>query len=166
MMENDDRVLVSSGRRAKPSMANLNVYGPKESNGTDHQKKNRSSGNKQKDSDKPKDFFYREEVHELQSDNLIDDHTAVPYDEFSNGVEKIVMSDEDDEFINPVQVDTTDTEPVDTALDGFGNRQIKRQTESAAASMAMPDKTDMADDIVNSDAEDVLAGAINGNMHP
>lgn len=166
MMEDDDRVLVSSGRRAKPSMANLNVYGPKDSNGTDHQKKNRSSGNKQKDSDKPKDFFYREEVHELQSDNLIDDHTAVPYDEFSNGVEKIVMSDEDDEFINPVQVDTTDTEPVDTALDGFGNRQIKRQTESAAASMAMPDKTDMADDIVNSDAEDVLAGAINGNMHP
>ena len=104
--------------------------GPKDSNGT-YQKKNRSSGNKQKDSDKPKDFFYREEVHELQSDNLIDDHTAVPYDEFSNGVEKIVMSDEDDEFINPVQVDTTDTEPVDTALDGFRNRQIKRQTESA-----------------------------------
>ena len=203
--ENEENTKRYSGSRAKPSMANLNVYESKNAGGVSR-KTNRTSDNRPEASDAPRDFFYREDVHELQSDNMFDDTPSSSYDEFSNDVEKIVMSDDDGEYINPVQIDTAESGATVTTVDRFRDRRaqkkIERKTirseserkdsqddisvssmsdgitedqsymdddilnnmsESAASGTGISDKMD---DSIHHDAEDVLAGAINGNMHP
>lgn len=173
--EDEDRESVSAGRRAKPSMANLNVYKTKVNTDKNKTEYNPSDGGKNKN-EKPKDFFYREDVHELQSDDLFSDRTASPYDEFSNDVEKIVMSDEE-EYINPVQVDRGTDDNLDRRT--VHNRRNSGRMETVktleepekiisdtVAASAVMDKTMIRKDIPDGDSEDILAGAINGNMHP
>lgn len=173
--EDEDRESVSAGRRAKPSMANLNVYKTKVNTDKNKTEYNPSDGGKNKN-EKPKDFFYREDVHELQSDDLFSDRTASPYDEFSNDVEKIVMSDEEG-YINPVQVDRGTDDNLDRRT--VHNRRNPGRMETVktleepekiisdtVAASAVMDKTMIREDIQDGDPEDILAGAINGNVHP
>ena len=173
--EDEDRERVPAGRRAKPSMANLNVYQTKGKTDKNKTEYNPSDNSKNK-IEKPKDFFYREDVHELQSDDLFSDRTAAPYDEFSNDVEKIVMSDEE-EYINPVQVDRGADDNPDRRV--VNNRRKPRRVETVktleepeksisdtVAASAVMDKPMIQEDIPSDDSEDILAGAINGNMHP
>ena len=89
------------------------------------------------------------------------------YDEFNNDIEKIVMTDRE-EIVNPVQIDRED--PVHKPVRKLA--PVKRRKPVVVTpeepKLAAVD-TDMEDAEILSftdDAEDVLAGAVNGNMHP
>ena len=178
---------VEDRRRAKPSMANLNVYESGHGRGSKPQdtqdaKKEKKTSVPERNTDAPRDFFYNQDVHELKAD-LSDNYTeSDPYDEFNNDIEKIVMADSD-EFLNPVQVeDETSYEPhyIEPAKNESRERKtVHRERRKASGSDARPAVSDQyADEMpavnelpatnempAESD-EDVLAGAVNGNMHP
>ena len=137
-------------RRVRPSMANLNVYSSDNSKGdrasdrtaATQVKPRKTKTQKDVQREPARDFFAMEDVHELTPGA---DAVDMSYDEFNNDIEKIVMTDSE-EIVNPVQIDREKPVQKPVAVD-----------------------TDMEDAEILSfadDAEDVLAGAVNGNMHP
>ena len=159
-------------RRVRPSMANLNVYSSdksKDDRASDRTaatqvKPRKTKPQKNVEREPARDFFAMEDVHELTpGDGAVD----MSYDEFNNDIEKIVMTDRE-EIVNPVQIDRED--PVHKPV--RKHAPVKRRKPMVVTpeepKLAAVD-TDMEDAEILSftdDAEDVLAGAVNGNMHP
>ena len=163
-------------RKARSSMSSLNVYNTK--NG-----KNDKNG--KTEADKPKDFFL-EDVHEIKADGAGSIYgDVIPYESFNNDVEKIVMTN-DDEYINPVQVDEVSrtsgnsrketvkstgktrvrpVKPLEKTLLSTVDEKIE---ETAVTKLDNVGTGLSAQDIDAGceEQEDVLAGAVNGNMHP
>lgn len=232
--------------KPRPSMANLNVYKNRNSNRnsntngnrnedgnsygetaaagmdslTDHNTVNKKTAKKKtakkQKNDRPKDFFYREDVHELQSDPRFNKDISESYDKFSNDVEKIFMADEDDAYINPVRIDDhigggiddlesgniksndikadNDTADLNSRPNSRPNRSGKARSKTAVLrdknllqdisaqddhaqdiltqninkqdDLVQRDITEAANGMAVDDGEDILAGAINGNIHP
>lgn len=181
--------------RPRPSLANLDVYAndtdadsqgrmPEEAMKPKTRRDSRSRMRKIEPNQvvRPKDFFDKEEVHELTPNHMAREESD--FELFSNDVEKIVM--EDEEFVNPVQVDV----PRQKSREGHSENRRVRAEESAAAAKTddekqqrrlaalMPeddiaaskpqdDEAQMRERIYNREhEEDVLAGAVNGNIHP
>ena len=167
-------------RRAKPSMANLNVYESKKSSNDRQLHGGRKAPKEDISStqvnDVPRDFFYNQDVHELKADDSDNYSEQGSYDEFNNDIEKIVMADSD-EFLNPVQVEdetmseshyiepvkseTREEKPVHKGYRMNSDNEVKPVIDGQFVN-AMP----AANEISAESDEDVLAGAVNGNMHP
>lgn len=178
--ETEEAGNVDDERRAKPSMANLNVYESKKSSADRQLHGGRKAPKEDISStqvnDVPRDFFYNQDVHELKADDSDNYSEQGSYDEFNNDIEKIVMADSD-EFLNPVQVEdetmseshyiepvkseTREEKPVHKGYRMNSDNEVKPVIDGQFVN-AMP----AANEISAESDEDVLAGAVNGNMHP
>ncbi|MFR2168446.1 MAG: DNA translocase FtsK 4TM domain-containing protein [Coprococcus sp.] len=159
-------------RRVRPSMANLNVYSSDKSK--DDRASDRTAATQvkprktkiQKDVEREpaRDFFAMEDVHELTpGDGAVD----MSYDEFNNDIEKIVMTDRE-EIVNPVQIDREDPvhKPVRKPAPVKRRKPVVVTPEEPKLAAVDTDMEDAEILSFTDDAEDVLAGAVNGNMHP
>ena len=153
-------------------MANLNVYSSDKSK--DDRASDRTAATQvkprktkiQKDVEREpaRDFFAMEDVHELTpGDGAVD----MSYDEFNNDIEKIVMTDRE-EIVNPVQIDREDPvhKPVRKPAPVKRRKPVVVTPEEPKLAAVDTDMEDAEILSFTDDAEDVLAGAVNGNMHP
>lgn len=159
-------------RRVRPSMANLNVYSSdksKDDRASDRTaatqvKPRKTKTQKDVEREPARDFFAMEDVHELTpGDGAVD----MSYDEFNNDIEKIVMTDRE-EIVNPVQIDREDPvhKPVRKPAPVKRRKPVVVTPEEPKLAAVDTDMEDAEILSFTDDAEDVLAGAVNGNMHP
>ena len=147
-------------RRVRPSMANLNVYADDRRNVSERKTLPVSE---KADENRPKDFFANEDVHELMYMNDQGENGEYDtYENFHNDVEKIVMADSE-EYINPVQIDTA---PVKSRKSEIAATESMTTVNSSFDDQHATENDMVHDDINLPEEDDVLAGAINGNMHP
>ena len=135
----------------RTSLSNLTVYGSE----------NTTAATKEPAAESPRDFFAMEDVHEITADDTHSVNTVdMSYDEFNNDIEKIVMMDSE-EVVNPVQIDREN--PCAKKKARKKSASVKKTVE-----VVIPETVDNEPEpaTVFDDEEDILAGAVNGNIHP
>lgn len=124
-------------RRNRSPMSNLDVYGSKNEKTEEPRKK-----------EEPKDFFAREEVHEFHAPDSVRREPERTKGRATDRVERIFMADEEAAASAKAEPDVA-AEPAKSA--------VKSAVNAAVEPAPLEDKEGL---------DDVLAGAINGNMHP